>query len=125
VSLPMHRPIEAYTYADPEGIQPLALDPKEAGIDTDLRSVPLPVECKETSVEGLRRLAAVAAENGHAALRGEVGPAKNALIYSASALLYAIGHYPTLADAAKIVRQRMDSGAALDRFKRMNSAARP
>jgi anthranilate phosphoribosyltransferase len=118
VLLPMHRPMEGYIYTDGGDLRSLLFDPKEAGVETHIRSTPIPLECKAATEEEIGSLiTASAIQIGEKALSGKPGPGRDALVFSASAILYAVGHYSSLSDAAKEVCEKLDSGAALHRFK--------
>ncbi len=118
VLLPMNKTITAYGYT--EGYDPcegkeagsFCFDPTEAGISTALRSMPIPPACQG----GIDALAALSAQVGVEALSGVIGPARDSLVFTASAFLYAIGRFSSLHDAARVVCQKIDSGAALAHF---------
>ncbi len=118
VLLPMHRPMEGYVYTHGGDLRSVLFDPKEAGLSTPIRSVPLPPECKGASEEeGAHLIALAGAQIGKEALGGKPGPGRDALVFSASVILYAVGRYKSLSDAAAEVREKLDSGAALHRFE--------
>ncbi len=112
VLLPMNKTITAYGYSSGKEGDSFLFDPKEAGVSTNLRSIPVPVECKEDADP----LAALAARVGVEALSGMKGQPRDTLVFTASALLYGIGKFPSLHDAAQVVYEKIDSGAALERF---------
>jgi anthranilate phosphoribosyltransferase len=147
ILLPMNKEITAYVYTDGGEIGPVLLNPKEAGVETTIRSIPIPTKTTSESLpfviplpfptgvvdsppaEGLfaavgqrpkmenHQLAAASVQIGMEALSGK-GPSRDALVFSASALLYAIRKFPCLSDAASVVCDRIDSGAALSHFKK-------
>jgi anthranilate phosphoribosyltransferase len=106
--------------ADPE--------PQELGFDHELRAVPVPDSCKQESgskeeVTGDYNrfaFAKAAVEAGLAALGGERGMTYDALVYGAANILWHLGKYDEIAEAADFVRGVLDSGEALKRF---NAAA--
>ena len=91
------------------------------GITSDQRTVPVPAELaqkiKVAAPHALNELAQAAAGAGLAALHGTSGPTYDSLVYSAAAILWNLGKFDTLADAASHVRGRLDSGEALARFR--------
>jgi anthranilate phosphoribosyltransferase len=127
VLLPMHRASEAMVYTHLGENRSITFDPKEAGIETTLRAVPTGTPNKQLTLVAVNAeeslsdcdalLAAASVRIGMEALSGVRGPAYDSLLLSAGAFLYAVGHFPSLCDAAKFVSKKLDSGAALKRFE--------
>ncbi len=121
VLLPMHKANEGILYRDGGGNVPIMLDPHEAGINTLLRSIPIPDDFKtvlRAGEEGNPALALASVRTGIEGLSGVRGPARDALVFTASAFLYAVGRFSSLHDATKRVLKEIDSGAALEQFER-------
>lgn len=121
VLLPMNKANQGIVYRDGGEDQDITLNPKEAGIETTLRSIPIPDDFKTVirgGEDGNAELAALSVRTGIAGLSGVKGPARDSLLFSASAFLYSIGRFPSLRDAAEMVSEKLDSGAALERFER-------
>ena len=120
VLLPMHRPNEGIVYCNLGEDRSITLDPKEAAINTTLRSIPAPVDSKVDIRDGKKgnpALAAASVTAGIEGLSGVRGPSYDSLLLTASAFLYAIGKFQSLRDAAEIVSEKINSGAALKRFE--------
>ena len=102
--------------------------PKELGFEHELRAVPVPDSCKQeqgskeevTGDYNREAFAKAAVEAGLAALGGEKGMTYDALVYGAANILWHLGKYDEIAEAADFVRGVLDSGEALTRF---NAAA--
>ena len=98
--------------------------PQELGFAHDLRAVPVPDSCKQESggideVTGdynRDAFAKAAVEAGLAALGGEKSMTYDALVYGGANILWHLGKYDTIAEAADVVRGVLDSGEALTRF---------
>ena len=110
-----------------EGLVETALDPRTLGIRRDVRAVPLPAtlaERAEGSVRSVRApddpfaraLAVHAADVGLAALGGEPGEARDALVYGGAVALLGAGATATLEDGAERVRAALDDGSARARL---------
>ncbi len=110
-----------FYYRDKGEEQALELNPIELGIEQTLRAVPLPGSSGED--EGVDRkldttaAAQAAAELGLAALAGAPGATRDGLVYAAALCLWHVRRHDTLVQAAAAVRQVLDRGAALARFK--------
>jgi len=92
--------------------EPVALRPEQAGIhDAPSRSVPAPDNDRA-------RNAARAAQAGLGALGGELGAARDSLVYAAAIALFGTGRAASLAGGAATARRALDSGEALRRFER-------
>ena len=105
--------------------QVLEPQPKDLGIEQELRAVPIPDDCprKEVSSEDEveapflpEAVASAAAEAGLAALAGEKGMTYDALVYGGANILWHLKRCDSLVDAANAVREVLDSGEALKRF---------
>ncbi len=107
VLLPMNKVQSAYLYTDKSAeTDTIIFDPREIGITTELRSVSPRTD----------QLAEESAKLGIAVLNGEPGPVRDGFIFTASAILYALNRFSSLPDAASVVRDAIDSGAAFARF---------
>ena len=121
VLLPMHRPNEGIAYSNISINRSIMLDPKEAKINTTLRSIPVPADSKEDIREGEQgnpALAAASVMTGIEGLSGVRGASYDSLLFTASAFLYAIGKFQSLRDAAEIVSKKINSGEALKQFEK-------
>ncbi len=113
-----------YSYHDKGQEQEEELDPKALGITQESRAIPLPKDLVKTdsatdAIVNPYDIDAVAqrtAEIGLAALRGEAGPARDSLVYSAALCLRQLGHAKDLPTGANMARQILDSGKALAHF---------
>ena len=99
------------------------LSPSDVGIKAESRAVPLPeglpavtvADSISLPVDG-EALAAVSAKMGLAALAGEKGLMRSALIYSASIAMTHLKRVETMSEAAEQVRVALDNGLALEVF---------
>jgi anthranilate phosphoribosyltransferase len=118
VLLPMNKPQSGYLYTHREAVtREIVFDPAEAGVTTTLRSVPLPPDCKEAAsndpvAEASARLGIAVLSGVDAGADPLIAPARDSLIFTASAVLVATGRTASLAEAAKSVRHALDSGTA-------------
>lgn len=125
VVAPLNRVAETRLYVEGSAVHSLTIDPKEAGVTASIRAIPSPVHLSERddldAVTGSARqtsdLATAAAEMGLAAMSGAPGPAREGLVYAAASILYALGRFNTLREAAARVYGALDSGEALARFQ--------
>lgn len=92
----------------------IKLAPREAGIETELRTTPLPADIMETD---LTSYAKATAQAGLETLQGGNGPMRDSLILSAASILYQLGRADSLLAGAAVVRNALDSGAAYKRFQ--------
>ncbi len=107
------------------------LSPAAFGVDQDVRGVPLPEGLpgyrKKTDDIGIKidpdAMAQAAAKAGQAALRGEPGPARDALVYGGTIALKHMRRTATYAEGAERIRQSLDSGGAKARFQAALSAS--
>lgn len=112
-------------YHDMGEEQPIDVDPSSIGIKQENRAVPLPKDLPGVKQAGdgiaseidIDALAKVSAKMGIAALEGAPGPMYDSLVYAAATCLHHLGRYDSLASAADGVREVLNSGAALKRFK--------
>lgn len=121
VLLPMNKANEGIVYCNAGEDTSIILDPKEAGIEAALRSIPVPVDLKtvlQNGEEANPALAAASVKAGIEGLSGVKGSAYDSLLFTASAFLYAVGHFQSLRDAAGFVSEKLDSGVARERFEK-------
>ncbi len=113
-----------FYYHDRGEEQEIDIDPAALGIEESVRAVPLPAAL--TNEEGVamdtKAVAAAAAEAGLTALTGQPGPSRDSLIYGATLCLWQLRRYASLAAAATAVREALDSGWALARFKAFSAS---
>ncbi len=114
-----------FEYINKKELIEVEIHPDQVNIQQDVRAVPLPdlnaakVQGDETAAKiDTDHLAAEAAKVGVAALHGEQGPARDSLIYSSAIMLTHIGIEKDLQASAKIVRDVLDSGKALNHFQK-------
>lgn len=101
------------------------VEPKDLGIQQDLRAVPIPEDLPKSQREGdevaistdSAATAKAAAEAGLAALDGAPGLTRDALTYGAANILWHLKHYESIPAAAQAVRELLDSGQALRQFQ--------
>ena len=119
-----------FYYHDKGEEQAQDFDPKDIGIEQDVRARPLPdelppaPESEDVSADfDAEAVAKMAADAGIAALRGEKGSTYDALVYSGAIALWHPskgGHlkkYDNLPDAAAKIREVLDNGEALKHFE--------
>lgn len=105
--------------------QQLDLDPADLAIAASSRAVPLPEDFPLVAIGGdenvmavdSNALAMLAAKLGLAALSGEKGLMYDSIVYACAIALTHLRCYDSLANAAAAVRQVLDSGKALTRFR--------
>lgn len=98
--------------------------PQDLGFNYDLRAVPVPDSCiqKKGGIDEVtgdynrKAFAKAALEAGLAALGGEKTMTYDALVYGGANILWHLGKYEELTDAADAIRAVLDSGEALKRF---------
>jgi anthranilate phosphoribosyltransferase len=103
------------------------LNPKDAGIESTVRSVPIATNGNQSAVDetfdegsqapDLSRLAAPSAEAGVEALKGKSGSTRDSLVLTAAMILRQVGRADTLQAGADIARRALDSGDARRRFE--------
>ena len=105
--------------------QQLDVNPSDVGVQAEVRAVHVPADLPvppvldgiiETAIHS-DALAAVAAQQGLAALAGEQGFMYDSIVYAGAIALQHLQRYVDLADAAAAVRATLDSGKALLTFK--------
>ncbi len=105
--------------------QSIDLNPLELGIDQSVRAASLPENLPKSSRPGdeiaiavdIEATAQAAAEAGINALRGDVGPIRDSLIYSGALVLWHLRRFGDLKSASEAVRMALDSGKALAHFE--------
>ncbi len=113
-----------FTYHDKGEEQSEEINPTDLGIEQSTRAVPLPKDLPKNMAKGDEIANAVnvdaaaehTAELGLAALKGQQGPAFDALVYSASICLRHLGRANDFASAAAMARDALSSGKALAHF---------
>ena len=116
---------KVWFYHDGGEEQFVVANPTTIGINQPTRAVPLPKDLPPAGVRDDQIATAIdsstaarhTAEVGIAALEGKTGPARDSLIYGAAICLWHLKRYPSLADAAHAVREVIDSGEPLARFR--------
>ena len=112
------------SYEGETEVRSAEIEPKELGIDQQLRAVPIPDDLprKASSSDEIEApflpeaVARAAVDAGLAALNGEKGITYDALVYGAANILWHLKRHETLAECADAVRAVLDSGEALKRF---------
>jgi len=120
----LRQPGKLFSYKGETVVREAEPSPQELGFDHELRAVPVPDTCKQESggideVTGdfnREAFAKAAAEAGLAALGGEKSMTYDALVYGAANILWHLGKYDEISEAADFVRGVLDSGEALTRF---------
>ena len=120
----LQQPAMLFYYHDMGAELSMELNPQELGIQQDTRAVPLPKDLPvATAADNIatpfevEAAAQAAADAGLAALKGQPGPARDALTYAAAICLHHLGRETSLAGAAAFARQVLDSGKALAHFQ--------
>jgi anthranilate phosphoribosyltransferase len=122
VVAPLNRTVSVRLYVEGGETHTLFLDPQEAGVVSTLRCVPLPEHLSRKAddatgdTQNAADFAIATVQTGLAALSCTSGPARDALVYSAASILYALGRFGALREAASVVCRALDSGAALAHF---------
>lgn len=112
------------SYEGETEVRSAEVEPKDLGIEQELRAVPIPADLPrkpggndEVEAPFLSEAVAKAAvEAGLAGLAGEKGITYDALVYGGANILWHLKRYETLAECADAVRAVLDSGEALKRF---------
>lgn len=121
----LQQPAKLFYYHNKSAEQSRALDPAIFGISQPTRAVPLPgagstrpaaAEKEPPAIDAVA-LAKYAAEAGLAALAGAPGPMRDSLVYGAAICLMHLERHDSAAAAAEQVRQMLDAGVALARFR--------
>jgi len=119
----LQQPARLFFYHDKGVEQSVELNPQDLDIQQDTRAVPLPKDLPQADAADniatpfeVDAAAQAAADAGLAALKGQSGPARDALSYAAAICLHHLGRETSLARAAESARQALDSGRALAHF---------
>jgi anthranilate phosphoribosyltransferase len=114
---------KVFYYHDKGEEQAQDFDPKDIGIEQDVRATPLPEELppapesEDVSASfDADAVAKMAADAGLAALNGTKGSTYDALVYSGAIALWHLKKYDNLKDAADKVREVLDNGEVLKHF---------
>jgi anthranilate phosphoribosyltransferase len=103
------------SYAGVKEMARVDIEPKALGIEQDMRAIVFP---EGMSVEkDIKALAAYAVKLGKSALNGEKSMFYDALVFSASLIMWHTKKSDSLESATELVRQALDSGRALERIK--------
>lgn len=111
---PLNTPSKLIRYTSTASAELVRLAPREAGIETELRTTPLPVDIVS---HPLSPIAAATAQSGRKALQGAPGPMRDSLVLSAASVLHHLARAESLLTGAKLAGAALDSGAALTRFQ--------
>lgn len=114
-----------FEYRNGGPLTEVEIEPQQAGIDQEVRAVPLP-ELELSKVAGdstaakfdVDQLAHEAAQVGLSALQGGEGPGRDGLVYSGAIMLVHLGIEKTLEGAAEKIRTVIDSGKAFSHFQK-------
>lgn len=117
----------AFRYRDGSEEAPVDFMPADLDIDQALRAPRISGQAATDGDDGdsagaapdTAHLAQAAAEAGMAALAGQPGATRDALVYGAALCLWHLGRQASLKGAAKAVRGVLDRGEASERFQRM------
>ena len=115
---------EFFRYWEQNEDQVFETDPLDLGINQDSRMIPIPKELlpKRDRAFGPdinnNKIAKMAAKEGIMALKGNKNATNDALVYSASLVLWHLGLYNSVKEAALIVRDTLSSGKVAERFYR-------
>jgi anthranilate phosphoribosyltransferase len=120
----LRQPGKLFSYKGETVVREADPSPQELGFAHELRAVPVPESCKQeegskeevTGEYNRDAFAKAAVETGLAALAGEKGMTYDALVYGGANILWHLGKYDTITEAADFVRSVLDSGEALKRF---------
>jgi anthranilate phosphoribosyltransferase len=120
----LQQPAKLFYFHDRTEEQNMELNPQDLGIQQDTRAVPLPKDLPAAHATDniatpfdVDAAAQAAADAGLSALKGQLGPARDALTYATAICLHHLGRENSLASAADKARQVLDSGKALAHFQ--------
>ena len=121
----LQQPARIWSYQDKGEEQFIEVSPQTIGIESATRAVPIPDNAPAATQAGDEiatpidsdAMAAVSAELGLAALRGQAGGTYDSLVYAGAIVLTQLGRSESLPAAAESVRKALDSGAALAHFE--------
>jgi len=108
-----------YSYVGDAELQQYEIEPKEFGIDRDVRMTPIPDAAMpgETGQDAdWSQVIAAAIDAGVAALQGQSGHAYDSLVYATTIILRHLGRVKSTEQGSKLVRKVLDSGLALNRL---------
>jgi anthranilate phosphoribosyltransferase len=113
-----------FYYHDKGEEQSVDVEPSNLGIQQENRAVAVPDTVPSSGKEGddiqvsydTAALAHAAAEAGVAALSGDSGATRDALVYGSANILWHLKLYDTIPEAADAVRAMIDSGKPLEHF---------
>lgn len=119
----LNKPAKFFEYHGADGeLVEVNTTPDELGIQQKHRCVPVPesaqqaVDASGDAVVDVEKLSAASATAGLEALGGAEGAARDCLIYSAAIVLQHVKKVASLDEGAKLVKQVLSSGQALERF---------
>ncbi|MCB1864785.1 MAG: anthranilate phosphoribosyltransferase [Chromatiales bacterium] len=115
---------KAWNYHNGGEEQASDFKPEDFGIEQELRVVPIPDDLPGATRVGdeiaitasAEAIAKVTVETGRAALSGQAGPARDALVAAGALVLQHLGRADSLRAAADQIRAVLDDGRALARF---------
>lgn len=121
----LKQPSKYFEFQKDGPLTEVEIEPQQAGIDRDVRAVPLP-ELEPSKVAGddtaakfdVDQLAHEAARVGLSALQGEEGPGLDGLVYSGAIMLVHLGIEKNLGSAAEKIRTVIGSGKAYAHFQK-------
>lgn len=122
----------AFRYRDGGDEAPVDFKPADLDIDQPLRAPRIPGQAATEGDHGdpagtapdTASVAQAAAEAGMAALAGQLGATRDALVYGAALCLWHLGRHDSLRSAAQAVRSVLDRGEASKHFQRMRQLKR-
>ncbi len=121
----LQQPSKVFYYHGGGELEQMPVNPASLGIAQSTRAVPIPENLSgargqtdgTATTAGADAVAGAAAEAGVAALQGQGGAAYDSLVYGAAICLFHLKRYVLLEAAADAVRNALDSGVALTRFR--------
>ncbi|GMQ89907.1 MAG: hypothetical protein BMS9Abin10_0242 [Gammaproteobacteria bacterium] len=121
----LQQPSKVFYYHGGGGLEQMPVNPASIGISQSSRAVPIPdgstrpASASDDVATALDTdaMAQAAAQAGIRALEGNRGAAYDSLVYGAAICLFHLGRYGLLEAAADAVRNALDSGVALTRFR--------
>lgn len=121
----LKQPAKLWSYHDLGAETDMDMNPVDLGIDQTSRGVPIPKEISAVKASDniattidVQQASKAAAKVGLDALTGQLGAARDSLTYAAAIALYHLKRVETLAAGADQARSVLDSGAALERFRK-------
>jgi len=117
----LKQPGRFYSYSDMGEESMTETSPMDLGIEQAFRNNPLPEALKDIeekkNPEDIVALANEAAKQGLAMLKGEMGAARDSILYCGSIILSQTAKI-SITDAAKQLKNAIDSGKALEKFNK-------